>query len=462
MLRQLKPLQNIKQQNLEASLAQEKLRASNQRYLSQLNTEFAQRGRIGRVIQQGSAAMNFASQSALSYFGMMAGPASLVALATRELSLYNSELERVGQNLIGGRAGLGQNAQLAVIGGGKAEMNTAMAEIKEIFGTGATTTLGEAGDFRFKLKQADFDASQRSIFARAVASGVLPEAATTATSIAALRKAFPTLSPSQATGMGIFAGSVSPGATDRLIQDAAKGAAQMEQLGWKPAEVLAATSFLTAAFPAQGAAADRMDAFGRQFERFGLKAYPELAGKGMMEVVDFVSGKKADARKRGLSTRDVEETFFGNRSEAIAAFRTFAKNRAGVGELIAGTATADGGLVDRAIALAEGTPEIASARAAQASANQLELSRMDAAMTNQLFQSLLNQSLEGQNAFGTMLTRFSGFRMGLTEGSQEFTLRNAAADPAMAGTQLQQDILTHLQNIDGKTKSAPLRGGRQE
>lgn len=429
----------------------------------QLQTQMLQRMNavVGQVGQAQSAAFGaVALQGLTSYLGAMVGPTALLTGAISALRSYRAELAAVGQQIEGNRGGLGQLMTLAMEEKTpalqEAKKAALMSEAKNIFASGATTSLPAAGEFLYQLEQAHLGPKHRKLFAEAAATGVLPEAQTTARSIAALRSAFPDLSPDKLIGMGIYAGIASPGGVDELVQDAAKSAQQIKTLGWKPEFSIAATSLLTKAYPGKGEGGTRLEQFGRQLERFGLQADPALVGMDPLQTLEHIGSKT-----KGGTDRKALETYVGNRGEAMQGFRTLYGMRRELKELIDGTATADGGFLTGAINLANNTPEINAARQVVASTNQRALDRLDAAQVQQLYQSLLNDSVTGRGAFGTGATETMFYLKSFTEAAQLHQLRQSLEEGAGSpGTQ--EAIRRHLQSLDAKTRSAPAPNGRQE
>jgi hypothetical protein len=425
-----------------------------------LAAERQQREQLRQASVRQRAEIDRMATSAAQYFGMFVGPAAIATAALDTMVRFNREIAAAGTKLEADRAGLGQLSQLAVVEKTpKNVMEALVAEAKDVYATGATGTLGEAGTFVNKLYQAGFEKEQRGIAARALATGVLPEAVTTATSVAALRTAFPELTPNQVMGMGMFAGIASPGGVDQLIQDTAKSAQQLRALGYRPEFGIAATSMLTQAYPGQGEAATRLDAYGRQLERFGMKFDPKLRGMRPIEALGYIGEKT-----KGFTDREMLENYFGGRQEAVGAGRTMYQKRLQIAELMAGTATADGGFLETAVDLAEGTPEINAARQAVASRNQRELSRMGPATTQQLLDAIRDEAVAGRGAVATRAIDFATWLSSFASEDQKIaSLRETArSQRGMYSPELLESIDRHLESVDSKTKSVPLRGGRQE
>ena len=381
-----------------------------------------------------------------------------MAGAIAALRNFKNEINAVGTALEGDRAGLGQLMHSAASDKNPAAARARyMGEAKRIYGTGATTSLGQAGELVFALEQAGLNPSQRDKMARALRSGVLPEARTTTTAIAALRTAFPHLSPDQALGMGIYAGIASPGGADVLVQGAAKSAQQLKTLGWGPEVGLAATSLLTKAYPGQGEAATRLEQFTKQLERFGLQEDSSLRGMGPLETLDRIG-----ARTKGGTDRPMLEKYLGNRSEAIQGFRSLYQMRSELGQLIGGTALAGGGFVDRAIGLAETTPEIGATTAKVGARNRRALSRLGPVTTSSLLESTRDDLAGGRGAFMTGMYDFDSWaRSFFPEWLKQINLRQMRNHPGLEGD-TQEQIRLHLQNLDRKAKTAPPASGVQE
>jgi hypothetical protein len=406
--------------------------------------------------------------SARAYFTGLFGPTALVASAVAILREYRNEVDAVSQGMQANIGGLGQLMTLAAVEATpeaqQKKKDALIAESYKIARMGAAPDLNRAGELVYQLEQAGLNPEQRMQLARAKAIGVLPEAQNTATSIAALRTAYPNLKPDQASGMGIYAGIVSPGSVDTLVQDAAKSAQQLKTLGWNPEVGLAATSFLTKAYPGKGQGGTRLEQFTKQLERFGYQHDP-----GLRNLDPIATLKRIGAATQGGEDRPALEKYVGNRDEAIQGFRSLYQNRDQLQQLIKGTALADGGFLKRAIELAENTREIDTARQANASRTGRAIGLTGSAETRQLFQAAVDDEVrwrreQGASELITGYGRLKTWLMQMIESDSQLEerLRIGVRDNQIRDPELLETIRRHLASIDAKTKAAPAGTGRQE
>jgi hypothetical protein len=245
---------------------------------------------------------------------------------------------------------------------------------------------------------------------------------------------------------------------DELIEGAAKSAQQMKTLGFRPEFSIAATSLLTKAFPGRGEASTRLEQFGKQLERFGLQHDPGLRGLDPIATIDRIT-----ASTQGGMSRPLLEKFFGARTEAIQAYRTLRDNRDELRQLMGGTAMADGGFLDAALRLAEGTPEIQNARGLARSRARREMSLLGGPQTtDSLLLQSANDMAAGRGAFVRAGIDLSTWfrRTFLPEFMQRVALRADLAQDLTPETAAA--IRRHLESLDNKTPSRLLRGGRAE
>jgi len=415
------------------------------------------RGELTSVVPaQESAFGASALSSATGYFTSLFGPAALVTGAIQILRNYKQELASIGQQLEGGRSGLGQLTQLASTAKDPSgKMRALTNEAKQIYASGATQTLGEAGQLVFTLESANItDPKQRKRIANMLSYGVIPEATRFSASIAALRSAYPDLSPDKLMGMGIVAALPSPGGAEQIIQAAGKSGEQMRALGWTPQFGLAATSILSRTYGGAEEGGVRLEQFAKQIERYGYAADPSLRGMEPFGLIQKIQ-KETGGDQNKLAK------YLGHRMEAMQGFRTLANNLDEVRGLTAAAGGADGSLVDRAITLAQQTPEIDTARQGVASRNLKTLSRVPAANLESLYQSMVEQQVAGSPWYKEWIFRFGAGMFGQTEAAKQMQIREAVGDPFYT-RELQESIVRYLQSIDSKTRTAPAASGRQE
>lgn len=401
-----------------------------------------------------------AAGTVVSYFAGLVGPTATIALATRALANYNAELDKVNSGLQGDRAGLGELMQLAVTSGTpEVKAKALVAEAKQIFASGATSSLGEAGHLVFGLESANItDPKQRAIIAQLQNYGVVPDAKGFAPSVASLRSAFPDLSPDKLISMGVVAGVPSPGGADQLIQHAGKSAEQARALGWSPEFALSATSLLSRAYGGASEGGVRLEQMMKQIEHFGFQHDPSLKGMDPFQVLERIAAGGTDQHNL--------RKYVGGRMEAMQGARTLISN---LPELRALTETAGRGgegLLDQMVGLAQGTPEIDSATQTIGARNRRELSRLGPATTAGLLQAMRDERASGRGWMDTMgidaQTWFA--RRFYPDIRQEDLLRSASGSDGYS-PELLQAIERHLRSIDDKTKqqsTLPGPTGRQE
>lgn len=398
--------------------------------------------------------------NAKNYFNGLFGPGAVVALGIQMLRAYGEETNNVALQLQGGRSGLGQLAQLAAVSKDpKATMARLVDESKEIYNSAATNSLDEAGKLVFTLESANItDPKQRKRIANMISHGVIPDANQFSASIAALRSAYPDLSPDKLTGMGIVAAIPSPGGAEQIISAAGKSGEQLSSLGWKPEFGLAATSILSRAYSGAGEGGTRLEQFMKQLEHHGYQNDPSLKGMDPFQTLERIHSLAGDDRSK-------LEKYVGNRMEAIQGYRTLYKNRNELRSLTDAAGGADGTIVDTAIELATNTPEIENARLDVASKNRRASSRFANANSLELVEAMFNQRSEGKGWLQTGLNDLDTWSAKYSsEGWRAHMLRDVE-DPNVA-SQLTPDLLEairkHLASLDAKSKAAPAGTGRQE
>jgi hypothetical protein len=412
-----------------------------------------------------------AMQSMTNFFTSFFAPGAIVGGAIAMLREYRAELEGIGQELRGGRAGLGQLSQLAITSDDpNATMKRLVGEAKQIHASGATSTLGEAGELVFTLESAGIKApKQRKMISDMLAYGVIPEARNFSASIAALRSAFPNLSPDQLTGMGIVAAIPSPGGAEQIIQHAGKSAEQARALGWNPEFALAGTSILSRAYGGASEGGVRLEQFMKQVEHYGFKHDPGLKGLDPFQTIERIQAITGGERSK-------LEKYVGNRMEALQGFRTLRNNLAELRTLTGMAASADSSVATGAIELARNTPEIDVARQAIASENARKQSRLPQVTTDELIAALANEAKAGRGGLmsGLIGSDFAVLRTIGTESQKRRVLRESIdgrVEPLGVGygfspsNELIEAIKRnelHLRSLDRKTRGTPPPSGRQE
>ena len=414
------------------------------------------RGELTQVAPaQDSAFGERAVERMTGYFMGLVGPGAMVSAATAALQQYRQELDMLGQQLQGDRAGLGELTQLAVTDKNpEAKMQALVAEAKRVFEMGATNTLGEAGHLVFSLESANItDPKHRALIAQSLASGTIRDPRAFAASIAAVRSAFPQLTPGQTLGMGIVAGTISPGDASQVVAATGKSAQQLKALGWSPAFGLAAESILSRDYGGAEEGGSRLEQMMKHLEHEGFGTDPSLKGLDPFTMLRRIGAG-------GLGQEHLRK-YAGGRMEAMQGLRSLIGNIDLLEQLTQAAAGGDEALVRKTLDLAASTPEIDAARQGVASRNIKSTSRLSSANLQQLYQAMLEEQQQGQGAIASYLTRLHGTIFGQTEAAKELQLREVVGDPFYSGD-LQRSVVRYLESLDRKTRDAPLRPGVQE
>lgn len=411
--------------------------------LARMSREVHSVGQAQSVAFGEAAAANVAG-----YFSMFVGPAALASGAISAIQEYRAELSKLGQELQGDRAGLGQLTQLAMTSDNPAaKMQQLMQQSREAFASGAALTLPAGGKLAFALDSAGITAPKDRKLALDLTSwGIIQNTEDFASGVAAIKDGFPKLSPGKILGMGIAAAVPSPGSAEGIATEAAKSAQQLKVLGWSPGYGLAQESILSRAFKGPQEGGTRAEQYMKQLEHHGFAYDPGIKGLDPFQTLERIG-----AKTKGGTDRPVLEKYLGDRAEAIGGFRTLYDRRA---ELKNWTRVSEGSgeeLVAGALDLARDTPEIDVARTAIAARNQRSLSRSRAQQTSDLYQAAVDESVSGKGALETWAIKLAGAFQGLSESMQEGSLRGWLAEGA--GSQEWRDsVARYLQSIDRKAR----------
>jgi hypothetical protein len=409
------------------------------------------------IIQQ-EAFGTKAIEAATGYFSALVGPGALITAATTALSNYRQQLTEIGNTLQAERSGMGQLMQLAALDRNpEAKRRALVGEAKQIYSSGATTSLGQAGNLLFQLESANItDPRQRKMIVDMLGSGVLPDAGQFSASIAAMRSAFPEMSPGQMIGMGITAGAISPGDASQIVAATGKSAQQLKALGFSPAFGMAAESILSRDYGGPSEGQVRLEQMLKHLEHDGFASDPSLRGKDPFTILRKIGAG-------GIGEGNLGK-YAGGRMEAMSGLRSLIGNIDLLEQLTQQAGGSDEGLARRALSLAQATPEIDTARQAVASRNMRTLSRMPAATIEQLYQSMIDEQVAGSSAWREPILRAGAYIFGQTDAAKQVKLRESVGDPFYS-RELQESVVRLLQSIDSKTtqqRVAPAASGRQE
>lgn len=396
-----------------------------------------------------------------NYFATMAGPGALIGGAIAALRNYNAELDKLNQEFRGGIPRMGQLAQLAVQEKDpKAAIARYMREAELFVTSGAVPDLPSGTDLMFSLLSAGVTSKDdREKIAELLKYGGIESGTKMAQSLAAMKLAFPQVSPRQMLAMGVVAATPSPGTAGELVEHAGKLSAQFEAMGWTPGQALAATSIVGAAYGGASFGRERSEAMAKNLEHFGFQKDPALRGMGIFQMLEHIGA--------GGTSQEHLRPLLGGRQEATQAFRTLYKNR----ELFKGLATAadqgDIGMLDNMLELLKGVPQIAVTAEQNAAAGRRAVSRTEPATTVGLLKAIRDEQVEGRGALVTgandLVTWLGTF---LPESLQQRALRNMAEDyPERLTPDLLDQIRRHIESLDNKTAPSlqPAKiSGRQE
>ena len=280
-----------------------------------------------------------------------------IGAATSALRQYNQALDESAQKR---QASFGAEARLAQVVETPAEMGRALRETAAAYGAGGFASRGDAANLIFELQSAGA-LGERPFFARL--QGV-EDSATMARAAATLRNAMGAAETGnlQAIVSKAFAGAApAPGVSAAGVAGAAAGeAVSARMLGLSDEELIAAVSILSEKTGSAGAAGTQVGALFKGLTMQGV----ESGGRGL-------AGYLAAVKAKGLSGQALIK-FFG-REEGMKAFGQLAD--ADLAGRIAEVRAAEAGdLAGQKIALAEGVPELAAARAAMAGTAGFETS----------------------------------------------------------------------------------------
>ena len=308
-----------------------------------LQTQVAAAG-VRREVNANAIAgrLAFGAPAARQLAGMVTGWASVataVTVATSAVSAYNQEKNKAADDAQAGRRSASQLAQLAVTQSNTPEGRRAAQlalenEAKRYYGLGAGESLEDSNNLTFKLNSASLNERDRGQLARAQASGLIGDAGSFSSGIAAFKSSFKDLSADQLLSKGLAVSRVSPSEANQLIEEVAKSGAQLKTLGFSEDFGLAAGAILSRTFKGASEGATRLDSFARNFERYGLQNDPSLRGLSGLDVIDEI------ARRDILGNRAELEKLVGNRNEAIQGVRDLVTNRAELRQLAGESAEA--------------------------------------------------------------------------------------------------------------------------
>lgn len=297
-----------------------------------------------------------------------------VGAVTAQLQELVRARDEAADSTLRSRRGMAQLAQLAATQPHiYPQVN---AEIREFFGAGAATDLGDAAASVFDLRSSEMNAEDRKLFRDAAAQGVIAQPGAAAEAIAALRASMPNAPGTSRDIINEALVAAAPGAStfEELLIGAAKGGTGAAELGVSRAANLAGTGVLSRPFASATVAGDRIAALYKSLERGGFKG----SLSGMLDAVQARLDK-------GEGFADV---FGGTQDfEAIQAFRLLQSNRPLLETLTRDVAAAPGrDPFATALSLPDTDPILRSARIRQATTqrSELEIQQSSGVATNLL------------------------------------------------------------------------------
>lgn len=343
---------------------------------------------------EGARQSNMAAfgSSALSAMSGVLGAGGLIALGAKALGDYNSELDSILEKLKSRSGGVAQLSQFAINSPNPEKaFRSLVGEARSAQGAVASGDLNEAANLVGALKGASLGKRDRDYLIDLQRRQVVESATDLAPSIAAFQASYPGMTAKQIVGMGLGTADVGSSKLHELVREMGPSAVGAQSLGWQPSWVLGAGGLLDRAFASPSEGGTRLAQFQKQFGRYGLKNYPELAGKGPLEVLDFI----ASETDRG-NNRPALEKFVGNRGEAMEAVRvlTIPENRAALAQQIQKAEAAEGrGLADRFAGLPDTVDFLRTGRAMRTAEGKRNDSMLDAATVPGLFRAVVDEQL---------------------------------------------------------------------
>lgn len=449
-----------------------------------------ERHRYGLVqVTRATESVNTAQSKMGAFLMRWAGPAALFAGAVQGLRTYVAEIDAVIEKVKNQSGGLAVLSQFAINRGNpEAAFAQYVSEARAAVKVGAVPSgdLGEAGSLIAALVGASLNERDRSYLVGLQGRQVVENVGKLAPSIAAFQASFPQLTAQQIVGKGLATAEVGSSRIDELIKEVGVAAPAARQLGFGPDFILAAGSVLDRAMASASEGATRLESFMRQFERFGLQNFPELAGQDPLSVLRTIQGAGTD--------RPTLEKFVGNRAEAIQGVRLLMQNLPEVERLMAAAGAADKNRLAQRFADLPGTvPFLAAGEAGRRAAGQRLESTLDLTTLPGLVQAVQDSVIAQRRAtepgmLGEARNLFNSFasflapllpqqmleaelRTRLRQGISDPVLRSqvesaltpAANDMDRAAAAIDARRQTRaLESIDRKTRSVPVPAGRQE
>lgn len=354
-----------------------------------LNAEYQ---RLGQLVKAGKLTLDEATQAGVKYrrelglaadehekgfgqqaqaevaamIGRYASAAAAVGAIVSALREKTAEEDRAAQRTIQARLGLGVLSQLASSEADpKAAFRDLVKEARGMWASGATETEGEAGQLLFQLAGAGLNKDDRAFAAQIKAAGTLQNVGGAAEAYSALKTSLgvgEVGSFQEFMSKSLRAAGPAPGSFEQLPIAAARSGGSAKALGINDEFLLAATTLLGQQAGSIDEGGTLLAAFLRQAEKSGVKG---IEGVGGMALLDKFSALPKS--QQGLGG------VFGDRAEAVQAFRTLRDNRGALADLLQGvTAAQKQDLAGGASLLPATDDQIQAAQAAVVSERQKE------------------------------------------------------------------------------------------
>ena len=312
----------------------------------------------------------------------IAALAPAVKVFTDAIAEHINEIDAAGNKLRGDAPSLAELAQLT---NDPRELQGMIAGAKEIYTSGATATLGEAGKLEYTIDSAGMGKYRKQI-AELQASGVVPDMEAMIRGAAALEAS---MGVSETGGFASLvsksfgAGVDSPARAEKLLLTASKIAAPAKELKLSDEDVLAAVATVSKEL---GTAEEAGTSLKALFSGLAKSGAPKQAS--LKEYVKYLAAQEAG----GQDVRDI----IGDSQEAITAFSSLRDSSARYDTNRKAITDADAAnLYATKVNLYKASPTLVAAREDRRADAKLTTSKMDAA-EKELMADALQKDLNAQ------------------------------------------------------------------
>ena len=279
--------------------------------------------KYGRTLERagtaGARTFQSAGRFAASFAAQFASVNAIVGAAFSALKEFGAEQQRLADEALQSRSGLGSLSQLAATASDpKAEFRGLLAEARAIVGRGAAENEDEAGQLLFSLVSAGLSRRDRDFAVKLRSAGTLSNIGGLATAYSAMTKAFGAEevgSFEDFTSKALAASSVAPSLANEIPQAATRAAGSARALGLSDEFLKSATAIEAAITGDAGTGGTLIAAFLAALEKEQL---PGIKGKSGIEIVEYLSTLREEQQGIG--------GVLGARAEAVAGYRNLRDN----------------------------------------------------------------------------------------------------------------------------------------